>query len=199
MRMEKCKGINSFHINATILVLIMDIRSFPTVNMFQGLKNSSPSQLTDTHQSALSVLSDAAKDGKYADAQYCLGQCYHYGHGVNVDEKSAAELYAMAASQGHSAGQFNLGSMYLHGRGVPKDRAMAKSWLLKAENIRALEWFMKITGEVDGGGSFTDTSLLLSIIFFPVKLLFLILISYSLHVACRHSLPPFMFFGCKRC
>ncbi len=91
-------------------------------------------------------------DGKHADAQNYLGQCYQHGYGVGVDEERAAELYSMAASQGDSEGQFNLGAMYFHGRGVPKDTAMAEWWLSKAGHINAREELREMRGEVNGGG-----------------------------------------------
>jgi TPR repeat protein len=119
--------------NSTILVLIANTLSFPTVYMYHSLFCSSPSQLTDTQRSALSVLTEAAMDDNCADAQCYLGECYEGGHGVGMDEKRAAKLYSMAASQGDYIGQYFLGLMYLHGRGVPKDTAMAESWLSKSE------------------------------------------------------------------
>ena len=106
-------------------------------------------------------------DGNCAKAQNYLGLCYELGHGVSVDEKAAAKLYSMAASQGHSNGKFSLGLMYLHGRGVPKDTAMAESWLSKAAeggNWFAKETLRKMRGEVNGGGGLTDTSVLMIII-----------------------------------
>ncbi len=94
-------------------------------------------------------------DGNYALAQYFLGNCYDFGHGVGVDEKRAAELYSMAATQKDSVGQYNLGEMYLHGRGVPKNTAMAELWLSKAAergHSDAHELLSKMRGEVNGGG-----------------------------------------------
>jgi TPR repeat protein len=123
--------------------------------MFESLKDSSPSQLSDTQRSALSMLTEAAMGGKHAEAQYYLGECYDYGHGVGVDEKRAAKLYSMAATQGNTFGQNNLGLMYLHGRGVPKDTAMAESWLSKAAEggyFDAKELLRKMRGEVNEGG-----------------------------------------------
>ena len=94
-------------------------------------------------------------DGNYADAQFYLRECYEYGHGVGVDEKRAAELYSMAASQGNCDGKYNLARMYLHGRGVPKDKAMAEWWLSKAAeggHVEAKEKLSMMRGEVNVGG-----------------------------------------------
>ena len=46
---------------------------------------------------------------------------YSTGEGVERDEKHAVELYTLAADQGNINAQFNLGNMYLDGRGVDKD------------------------------------------------------------------------------
>ncbi len=101
------------------------------------------------------MLSEAAIDSNYAMAQDYLGLCYLYGYIVGVDEKRAAELFSVAASQGDIFGQSNLGHMYLHGTGVPKDTAMAESWLSKAGeggHSGAKERARMIRGEVYGGG-----------------------------------------------
>ena len=37
-----------------------------------------------------------------------------------------------AAEQGHATSQFNLGLMFLEGKGVPQDKTAATSWLEKA-------------------------------------------------------------------
>ncbi len=118
-----------------------------------SLSGSSPSQLSDTVRSALTVLTEAAKDDNHA--RMYLGFCYQRGNGVGVDEKKAAELYSMATSQGHCESQYWLGEMYLHGRGVPKDKAIAEDWLTKAaEGGRddADKLLSKMRGEVNGGG-----------------------------------------------
>ncbi len=43
-----------------------------------------------------------------ADAQYNLGRLYDYGYGVPRDAEKAAELFALAAAQGHSGAQKRL-------------------------------------------------------------------------------------------
>ena len=121
---------------------------FPTGDMYKGHHGA-------TQGFALSVLSDLAMDRKCPEAQTYLGLCYQFGYGVGVDEKRAAELYSMAASQGFFEGQRNLGHMYLRGRGVPKDTAMAEWWLFKAAKKGdggAEEMLRMMRGEVNGGG-----------------------------------------------
>ena len=94
--MKKCEvRICSIRINFTILVLIRNTLSFPTGAMYWNLYWSSPSELTDTQRSSLSVLTEAAIDGNYADAQNYLGKCYEHGHGVDVYEMRAREFYSM--------------------------------------------------------------------------------------------------------
>ena len=46
----------------------------------------------------------------------------------------AARLYRLAAEQGDSNGQLNLGRLYLDGVGVPQDKAAAYAWLTLAAN-----------------------------------------------------------------
>ena len=45
--------------------------------------------------------------------------------GVAKDDAEAVRLYRLAAAQGHSAAQYNLGLMFANGRGVAKDEAEA--------------------------------------------------------------------------
>jgi TPR repeat protein len=69
-------------------------------------------------------------DPSCADAQFVLGR--RYDEGDEPDFQQAMECYRKAAQQGHAAAQFNLGQMYAHGRGVPRDDAAALNWIRKA-------------------------------------------------------------------
>ncbi len=53
------------------------------------------------------------KEAKYgdADAQYALGWMYANGRGVVADEKVAAQLYTMAAEQGHTRAKESLATL----------------------------------------------------------------------------------------
>ncbi|KAG0049592.1 hypothetical protein BGZ90_007308 [Linnemannia elongata] len=73
----------------------------------------------------------AANQG-YAYAQYCIGNLYGRGRGVQQDYDKAMEWYLRAGNQGLPAAQFNIGYMCLTGRGVAPDEAVALSWLSKA-------------------------------------------------------------------
>ena len=51
---------------------------------------------------------------------------------------SAAYWYALAAEQGYASSQYNLGSMYTTGHGVPQDHKIALKWYrLSAEQGHA--------------------------------------------------------------
>ena len=55
---------------------------------------------------------------------------YEQGEGVSKDPTEAAKWMRKAADQGLAAGQFGLGSMYAHGRGVLQSATDAiTSWL----------------------------------------------------------------------
>ena len=53
---------------------------------------------------------------------------YEYGTGVEQSDQQAAELYELAASQGHSSAQYNLGQMYYKGQGVDQSYERAKEY-----------------------------------------------------------------------
>ena len=48
-----------------------------------------------------------------ADAQYTLGNAYHFGAGVTKQLPVAMRWYLKAAAQGHRDAQVNLGLMFL--------------------------------------------------------------------------------------
>ncbi len=81
----------------------------------------------------------AANEG-YAEAQYCLGNCFYYGRGVEKNEVEAVKWYKKAAEQRHASAQFDLGFCYSNGRGVEKDEKVAIKWYRKSAeqgNVRA--------------------------------------------------------------
>jgi TPR repeat protein len=53
---------------------------------------------------------------------------YDSGRGLPQDYKEAVKLYRLAAVQGLSVSQNNLGNMYLRGKGVPQDYVRASMW-----------------------------------------------------------------------
>ena len=94
-------------------------------------------------------------------------------------DAEAAKWYQMAAEQGDSGAQYNLGVMYRDGRGVPQDYAEAGEWFLKAaeqgiaaaqfnigvmyaggegvpqNHTEAVEWFYLVAEQGYGSAQFT--------------------------------------------
>jgi len=62
-----------------------------------------------------------AADQCHSEAQYSLGQLYHYGKGVTQNDQEAVKWYREAAGQGHVMAQNSLKWMHEHGRGVTQD------------------------------------------------------------------------------
>jgi len=52
----------------------------------------------------------------------------------NEEYEQAKALFEKAADKGNADAMFALGTMYLEGKGVPKDIKMAKSWIIKAKH-----------------------------------------------------------------
>ncbi|CAB4398225.1 unnamed protein product [Rhizophagus irregularis] len=67
-------------------------------------------------------------------AQYNLGNCYQYGHGVAQDYKKAFKWYSYSANNGHAKSQNKLGELYYHGRGIYQDFKKAFEWYSKSAN-----------------------------------------------------------------
>jgi TPR repeat protein len=73
----------------------------------------------------------AANQG-HANAQYNLGNTYHYGEGVSRDHQEAARWTRKAADQGHVNAQYNIGVVYRDGEGFSRDYQEAARWIRKA-------------------------------------------------------------------
>ena len=58
--------------------------------------------------------------------------CYCDGGGVAQDYVEAVRLYKLAADQGYTSAEFNVGVSYAMGGGVEKDVAKATLWLERA-------------------------------------------------------------------
>lgn len=76
---------------------------------------------------ALALLKKAA-DQKHVPAQILLGRVLD-GAG---EDQLAVEYFRKAADQGEAEAEFELGSMYLKGEGVPQDIAKARTWIRSA-------------------------------------------------------------------
>lgn len=65
-----------------------------------------------------------------------------FDHFMRGDFQAALREFRLLANRGHADAQFNLGSMYYNGTGVPKDLTQAAKWYLRsAENGQAISQF----------------------------------------------------------
>jgi len=62
-------------------------------------------------------------------AEFALAQRYENGEGVARDYGHALALYCAAAEAGHADAAYNIGWMFLNGRGVKRDDAVGAGWL----------------------------------------------------------------------
>ena len=65
-------------------------------------------------------------------AQTTLASCYDLGMHVNPDGKASIGLLIKAANQGYGPAEYELGRIYLYGRGIPIDYTQALVWERKA-------------------------------------------------------------------
>ncbi len=65
-------------------------------------------------------------------AQTALAYCYDLGMHVKPDGKASIGLLTKAATQGYAPAEYELGRIYLYGRGIPIDYAQALVWESKA-------------------------------------------------------------------
>ena len=83
-------------------------------------------------ENAVGALSPLAEAGN-AEAQFVLGLMYANGQGVEQNYYLAGKMYRLAATQGHSGAQTNLGSLYeeCYGTG-PCNAEQAANWYRRA-------------------------------------------------------------------
>ena len=98
---------------------------------FVTTKPSVSSQAAQYSVMDINNLTKAAKAGQ-AGAQFYLATKYQYGRDVQQDDKQAFAWYKLAADQGLSSAQLNVGRMLADGIGIKKDEALARSYLEKA-------------------------------------------------------------------
>ena len=65
-------------------------------------------------------------------AQMALASCFDLGMHVKPDGKESIGLLTKAANQGYVPAEYELGRIYLYGRGIPIDYAQALIWERKA-------------------------------------------------------------------
>ncbi len=71
-------------------------------------------------------------DAKDPAAQTALASCYDLGMHVAPNGKESIRLLGEAANQGYAPAEYELGRIYLYGRGIPADYAKALVWEQKA-------------------------------------------------------------------
>lgn len=84
--------------------------------------------LSKDYVSAEKCFRKAAEQGD-PEAQFCLGDMYNNGYGVDKDERKAVALFRKSAEQRFAPSQINLGIMYSQGHGVEQDLIEAFMWL----------------------------------------------------------------------
>jgi TPR repeat protein len=99
----------------------------------------------------LGSLRSAAAHGDAA-AQNKLGNLYASGKGP-TDYAQALDWYRKAAGQNFAEAQFNLGSMFYRGLGMPQDYQAALLWYRKAanQNVAAAQYFLGLMYEKGQG------------------------------------------------
>jgi TPR repeat protein len=71
-------------------------------------------------------------EGNDAIAQMALASCYDLGMHVQPNGKESIRLLTEAANQGYAPAEYEVGRIYLYGRGIPADYAKALQWEQKA-------------------------------------------------------------------
>ena len=82
---------------------------------------------------AFSYFLKAADKYSHPSAQYCLGFCYDYGIGVDINTKKAKDWYELSASQKNTAALFKLGVFYEYNKQNPDIDKAIKYYLLAAD------------------------------------------------------------------
>lgn len=133
------------------------------------------------HEAALKELFLAYKDGRYGVEQNLPLACqcavrlsslnnstglYQYGYllykglGCAQNYEKAMDCFGKAAMKGHGPSMYMLGLGYRNGYGVPVDRDMARTWLMRAaeKGVRAAcEELETALGETEGNAVATRT------------------------------------------
>jgi TPR repeat protein len=86
---------------------------------------------TETNDTKNEDILSRAEQGD-AEAQYTLGNNYHFGIGVKKDVVKARRWYLKTAENGHSEAQYDIGYNYEKGRFVSKSLNKAFNWYRKA-------------------------------------------------------------------
>ena len=93
------------------------------MSRFTDLFHTSPSEALPHNKSIVDDLYD---------------QGWEYEHTQN-EPREAAKYYRLAACEGHKPAQTALAMLYLNGKGVPENRALAFQWLVKADQRQLIK------------------------------------------------------------
>jgi TPR repeat protein len=92
----------------------------------------SESSSEDAESRASETITVRAERGN-ADAQFNLA--LKFAAGTEENFAQAANWYLKAAAQNHALAQYNLGVMYSHAQGMPRDELQSAKWMCKAAHL----------------------------------------------------------------
>ncbi|CAG8543074.1 896_t:CDS:2 [Diversispora eburnea] len=79
---------------------------------------------------AAQLFKEAASDeGDMAEAQLRYGFCLFKGEGVQKDQVQAAKYFMRSANNGNPTAMYNIGNIYYHGYGIPKNLEEGERYL----------------------------------------------------------------------
>lgn len=82
---------------------------------------------------------EAIAQGGDPTALNMMGWLYDNGaYGVRTNPQSAARFFRTAAERGSEVAIYNIGAIAFHGRGVPKDEAVAYAWFSRAAQSKTI-------------------------------------------------------------
>lgn len=87
---------------------------------------------TAVDKTKAAALLKRASDADIPNAQLLLGDLCYYGDGVERDVPKALSLYKDAAMHGNPAAMWNVGVVYVSGKGVAADYELGLTWLALA-------------------------------------------------------------------
>ncbi len=121
------------------LLLVADKEGDPRATYALATWYLHGSAFTPVNKKRAVQLLRAASKGGVADAAHDLAVAYETGDGVRKSLTLAFESNVLAALLGDSQAFYEVGRMYFHGIGTPRNRRLARYWLAKAEKLGAKE------------------------------------------------------------
>lgn len=86
-----------------------------------------------------------AADLGFAPAQYEVGNCYYFGHGVEKSYTEALRWYHLAADKGDAQAMNTIGDCYLMASGIDRDPSSAFRWYLRSANNGSSEAMLQLS------------------------------------------------------